>query len=54
MKTCFYLVGLPAAATLCFAAVSDPLSHVNLFIGTVNGGNTFPGTAEDWLALDAR
>ncbi|KAJ7135659.1 glycoside hydrolase family 92 protein [Mycena epipterygia] len=43
MKTCVPFVGLITAATLCFAAVSDPLSHVNLFIGAVNGGNTFPG-----------
>ncbi|KAJ6582482.1 glycoside hydrolase family 92 protein [Mycena vulgaris] len=42
MKTCFHLVSLLAAAAGC-AATIDPLSHVNLFIGTVNGGNTFPG-----------
>ncbi|KAJ7917216.1 glycosyl hydrolase family 92-domain-containing protein [Mycena leptocephala] len=43
MKTTCSLVGLLAAAAVRSAAVFDPLSHVNLFIGTVNGGNTFPG-----------
>lgn len=27
------------------AFVSDPASLVNLFIGTTNGGNVFPGTS---------
>ncbi|OBZ76244.1 hypothetical protein A0H81_02953 [Grifola frondosa] len=25
------------------APISDPVSHVNLFVGTTNGGHTFPG-----------
>jgi hypothetical protein len=40
MKTCLQLL---ATAAVCSAATFDPLAHVNLFIGTVNGGNTFPG-----------
>ncbi|KAF8193206.1 glycoside hydrolase family 92 protein [Mycena galopus ATCC 62051] len=46
MKTCLHLVCSLAAAAVGLAASAatfDPLSHVNLFIGTVNGGNTFPG-----------
>ncbi|KAJ7051298.1 glycoside hydrolase family 92 protein [Mycena amicta] len=34
---------LLAAVRVAAAATFDPLQHVNLFIGTVNGGNTFPG-----------
>ncbi|KAJ7214338.1 glycosyl hydrolase family 92-domain-containing protein [Mycena pura] len=47
MKPCLYLIGVLAAATARAATTAasgfDPLKHVNLFIGTVNGGNTFPG-----------
>ncbi|KAJ7274823.1 glycosyl hydrolase family 92-domain-containing protein [Mycena rebaudengoi] len=43
MKTGFRLVGVLATATICSAAVSDPLKYVNLFVGTLNGGNVFPG-----------
>lgn len=28
---------------VCAAVAVDPLDYVNLFIGTVNGGHTFPG-----------
>ncbi|KAJ7096562.1 glycosyl hydrolase family 92-domain-containing protein [Mycena belliarum] len=30
-------------AAVCAADSFDPLKHVNLFIGTLNNGNTFPG-----------
>ncbi|KAJ7115134.1 glycosyl hydrolase family 92-domain-containing protein [Mycena crocata] len=43
MKSSTPLAALLGAATICTAAISDPLSHVNLFIGTGNGGNSFPG-----------
>ncbi len=29
---------------LAVTTVLDPLQYVNLFIGTVNGGHTFPGS----------
>lgn len=33
------------------AAAFDPLDYVNLFIGTVNGGHTFPGM---WRVIGVR
>ena len=39
-----FLALLVTAVYHVHAEVYDPLSYVNLFIGTVNGGNTFPGT----------
>jgi hypothetical protein len=42
--TVTFLAGFAASGIGVNAAlVTDPLSHVNLFIGTVNGGHTFPG-----------
>lgn len=45
-------LGLLACAACSTAAISDPLSYVNLFIGTVNGGHTFPGLLPFLHSLD--
>ena len=37
------LTAFAACAVLVTAKVTDPLSYVNLFIGTTNGGHVFPG-----------
>ncbi|KAJ7624866.1 glycoside hydrolase family 92 protein [Roridomyces roridus] len=45
MQQVLPLAGVLAAIVVAVsgANVTDPLSHVNLFIGTLNGGNVFPG-----------
>ncbi|KAF9261888.1 hypothetical protein L218DRAFT_463546 [Marasmius fiardii PR-910] len=48
MKPSFHPFVLLATVNTCVFAVQnpdgfDPLTYVNLFIGTVNGGHTFPG-----------